>query len=76
MQNFMGTRAAMKRFESLEEIETRRLLLRILRTPDALLDHLRTFVFIFNPDLGFRLLTSRHQSSRFYHLENGLWVQR
>lgn len=53
MQNFMGTRAAMKRFESLEEIETRRLLLRILRTPDALLDHLRTFVFLFNPDLGF-----------------------
>lgn len=53
MQSFMGTRAAMKRFESLEEIETRRLLLRILRTPDALLDHLRTFVFILTLTLVF-----------------------
>lgn len=43
MQNFMGTRAAVKRFEDVEEVEARRLLLRIMDRPDKFMDHIRMF---------------------------------
>lgn len=41
MHNLIGTRAAMERFEELEEIETRRFILKVLNTPDNLLNHIR-----------------------------------
>lgn len=41
MHNLIGTRAAMERFEELEEIETRRFLLKVLNAPDNLLNHIR-----------------------------------
>ena len=44
MHTFMGTRAAVRRFENLEMVETRRLLLRILNEPEKFMDHLRTLV--------------------------------
>ena len=40
----MGTRSAVKRFEELETIETRRLLLRILEKPEQFMDHIRKYV--------------------------------
>ena len=40
----MGTRSAVKRFEELETIETRRLLLRMLEKPGRFMDHLRKYV--------------------------------
>lgn len=43
MQNFMGTRAAVKRFEDVEEVEARRLLLRIMDRPNKFMDHIRMF---------------------------------
>lgn len=52
MQNFMGTRAAVRRFEEVEEVETRRLLLRILDRPDKFMDHIRMFAsFLLNLSL-------------------------
>ncbi|RYO97634.1 hypothetical protein DL764_007271 [Monosporascus ibericus] len=39
---FMGTRAALSGFYDLQELEAHRLLLRVLRAPDRLLDHVRT----------------------------------
>lgn len=44
MHNLIGTRAAMERFEELEEIETRRFILKVLNTPDNLLNHIRAWV--------------------------------
>lgn len=41
MHNLIGTRAAMERFEELEEIETRRFLLNVLNASDNLLNHIR-----------------------------------
>lgn len=40
---FMGTRAAVKRFE---DVEARRLLLRIMDSPDKFMDHIRMFASI------------------------------
>ena len=42
MHNCVGTRAAIKRFEQLEEIETHRFLLRLLDNPDGYAQHIRT----------------------------------
>ncbi|RYP13071.1 hypothetical protein DL767_010944 [Monosporascus sp. MG133] len=39
---FMGTRAALSDFHHLQELEANRFLLRVLRTPDRLLQHVRT----------------------------------
>lgn len=41
IHNLIGTHAAMERFEELEEIETRRFLLKVLNGPDNILDHIR-----------------------------------
>lgn len=38
----MGTKAAIARYHSLEEIETRRFLLRVLDTPNKVMQHIRT----------------------------------
>ncbi|RYP09137.1 hypothetical protein DL765_008562 [Monosporascus sp. GIB2] len=39
---FFGTRAALSGFQDLQELEAHRFLLRVLRTPDRLLQHVRT----------------------------------
>lgn len=39
--NYIGTRSAMKKFEQLEEIETRRFLLRVLNDPNGFIGHIR-----------------------------------
>ncbi|KAH8111221.1 cytochrome P450 oxidoreductase OrdA-like protein, partial [Phellopilus nigrolimitatus] len=42
MHAYIGTRAAMTRFIGLEELETRRFLLRLLEQPEKLVKHIRT----------------------------------
>lgn len=42
---YIGTREAMKRLEELEEVENRRFLLRVLRDPTQLNQHIRTCVY-------------------------------
>ena len=42
LHNYIGTRASVKRHEGLEEVETRRLLLRLLSDPEKFMGHIRT----------------------------------
>lgn len=44
MQSFIGSSSAMKSIENVQEIETCRLLYRLLETPDNLMDHLHMSV--------------------------------
>ena len=41
LHQYIGTKNAIAAFHPLEEVETRRLLLRLLRTPDGFMDHIR-----------------------------------
>jgi len=43
MQNYMGSSTAMKHIKDVQEVEARRLLLRMMESPDKFMDHLRTF---------------------------------
>lgn len=42
VHNFIGTRNSTSQYESIEEVESRRFLLRVLDDPENLLDHIRT----------------------------------
>lgn len=42
MNNYIGTRAAMRQHESLEELEARRFMLRLLNDPENFLQHIRS----------------------------------
>lgn len=42
MRKTIGSRSALLKCESAKEIEARRFLLRMLETPDKMMDHLRT----------------------------------
>lgn len=44
MQNYMGSSTAMKHIKNVKELEARRLLLRIMESPDQFMDHMRTSV--------------------------------
>lgn len=44
MQNYMGSSTAMKHIKGVQELEARRLLLRMMESPDQFMDHLRTSV--------------------------------
>lgn len=44
MQNYMGSSTAMKHIKDVQELEARRLLLRMMESPDQFMDHLRTLV--------------------------------
>lgn len=44
MQIYMGSSTAMKHIKDVQELEARRLLLRMMESPDQFMDHLRTLV--------------------------------
>ena len=69
----LGTKVGAARFNALQEIEVHRFLLRTLKRPAGLLDHIRTYVISAPPPwLNLELTVS--QRGRGYNIEVGLWL--
>ena len=58
LHQVIGTRGAMRKFDSLLDVETRRFLLRVLRSPSDLADHIRKYVPLLFIPLSFPFLFS------------------
>ncbi|OJJ32368.1 hypothetical protein ASPWEDRAFT_117096 [Aspergillus wentii DTO 134E9] len=71
----LGTSSAVARFTSLQEVEIRRFLLRVLREPDALLQHIRTEVGAVILKISYGYTIQPHTNDPLVDLANDAMTQ-
>lgn len=76
MHSYIGTHAALRRFERGIEVETHRTLLNILNDPDRFADHLETWVSVpTRPIIGqVYSLNDSFKRLECNHFEDHTWV--
>ena len=73
IQSYVNTRIALRHVEEVEEVEARRLLLRLLDSPALYFKHFRTYVLLRHPKL-YSDLTSHEQLYWIDHIEVIAWI--